>query len=66
MGHIIFMHLTGKHIQMWKAILHMIGLPMAISSFGDLWRLEGFGPWSVRLVVDKVSSHAIDDDLHVE
>jgi hypothetical protein len=44
----------------------MIGLPMAIVSFGDLWRLDGFGPWSARLAVDKVSFCAIDDDPHVE
>jgi hypothetical protein len=30
----------------------MIGLPMAISFFGDLWRLDGFGPWNVRLAMD--------------
>ena len=44
----------------------MIGLPMAISSFGDFLRLDGFSLWSMRLAVDKVSFCAIDDDPHVE
>jgi hypothetical protein len=60
-------HPNGKLTNIWKVILYMIGLHLAIFAFGDLWRLNQFSPCGISCIsVHKMSFYAIDDDVHVE